>query len=274
MGIPSAYIASLVFAPLALFGCATGAEGGSGGSGPANCVPGIQQPCACPGGGEGHQTCSPTGTSFEPCICGGGETITTEPPTGDDSSTTAEPDTDPGPCGNGVEDPGECPDACPPDCGSGSESTTGIAGCETFFGLTAPEPSIWEEQGMLGFAAGTALCEALGADHVCIYGELATAEAAGELESVAAGTTMWIHRMTTVEVDGTLSNAGLGGRCVDWQYDTNHLADGEYLEVTADGIVFHLDADTFYDGQDGSHAAVGMLDCGSVTRTIPCCNAC
>lgn len=36
---------------------------------------------------------------------------------------------------------------------------------------------------------------------------------------------------------------------------------------------YELDADTFFDGIDTSHAAPGALPCGGITRSILCCTA-
>jgi len=51
------------------------------------------------------------------------------------------------------------------------------------------------------------------------------------------------------------------------------LADGEYVEFTADGPTFVLDPDTFYDGLDTSHADPADLPCAGILRAIVCCRA-
>ena len=69
------------------------------------------------------------------------------------------------------------------------------------------------------------------------------------------------------------TQAGVGGRCVDWTYQTNHIADGEFVEFPGGGAVtYNFDNDTFYDGVDTTHAQPGLLECGTQMRAILCCN--
>ncbi len=80
---------------------------------------------------------------------------------------------------------------------------------------------------------------------------------------------------------------GAGGRCNDWTYPTNHIADGEWFKVStndAGGVTvaggslsYHFDADTSYDGT-GAHVSsksettLGTSGgCGNATRSILCC---
>jgi len=55
---------------LALVGSVVAASACSG-DGSAECVPGRQEQCACPGGADGVQTCADDGQSFGTCDCGG-----------------------------------------------------------------------------------------------------------------------------------------------------------------------------------------------------------
>ncbi len=239
-------------------------------------MPGEQVVCACPGGDRGVQVCGPSGDVFEPCQCDTGPVPGTEGGTGSsgssgEASTSEVDETADGPiCGDGIADPNECPDACPSDCPSGG--STGQPICKSFVGLVEDQPSVWQEQGAVGFEAGQLKCAGIGADHVCDYVELAAAADNGELMTLTAGTTVWLHRTTPAMLEGVTYSADLGGRCVDWTYGTNHLSDGEYLEIGVDGPTFHLDSDPFYDGIDPSHAVPDELQCGDTLRSIPCCN--
>lgn len=118
------------------------------------------------------------------------------------------------------------------------------------------------------------MCQLFGADTFCDYEQLLLAESKGEFSQIPEGTTAWVHRTTTALVDGVSSLPGTGGRCVDWTYDSNHVADGEYVVFGAGGVpTYHLDSDTFYDGVDLSHTASGDLDCGGEVRALLCCSA-
>ncbi len=128
---------------------------------------------------------------------------------------------------------------------------------------------------MTGLEAGHLLCQGVGADHVCDYEELLVARTAGEFSTVAQGTTAWVHRTTSAMVNAQVSFPGSGGRCVDWIFNGNHIADGEYATFDQAGVItFHLDPDTVYDpGAPGQHTVAGDLECGGVMRSIFCCNA-
>ncbi len=61
-----------------------------------NCMPGSTQPCICPGGMSGEQTCAADGASFGSCECPGTDSASSttsgpDPTTGDADSTTAAP---------------------------------------------------------------------------------------------------------------------------------------------------------------------------------------
>ena len=142
----------------------------------------------------------------------------------------------------------------------------------------------WFFNGFLGTQAGDEMCQAAGYDHVCTFAQLQTANSLGETASLPDGT-IWVHRVAAaVKIDamgnldpaGTLTVAGAGGRCNDWTYPTNHLADGEYLEVLNGEQIWHLDHNTCYTGDPNDMCqGNGPADGGQchVRRAIPCCLA-
>ncbi len=75
----------------------------------ADCVPGAQVACACPGGVQGVQICKPDQT-FEPCVCP--TPAAAEPPPPAATSTAAPPETAPPPETTAAPQPG--PTAPPP----------------------------------------------------------------------------------------------------------------------------------------------------------------
>jgi hypothetical protein len=245
--------------------CSDGENSGDVGS----CAGGVAIVCACPGGGEGVQACTPEGEALGPCECGDDDASgETEP------AQTAEGDAT---CGDGVEDPGECPAACPQDCAATNDPSVGGVVVVASVPL---QPSRWQSGPFIGFEAGQDLCRRAAASMgvprplevtVCDYEQVLQAEAAGELAPLA-GTTAWVHRTTVAKIDGVKSAPGPGGRCADWTYSTNHLSDGEHMEIGAGGAAtYFLDNDTFYDGIDASHAQPGALECGTESRSILCC---
>ena len=282
----------LVVGTAMVAGCAGGEKTDQGGGG--SCTPGQSQACACPNGAMGAQSCALDGSSFLACECsepsGASQTGSGEDTAGDadvgGSDSASEGSGDPGGdttggpvCGDGVEDPGECDEAdpafCPDDCPPAAGSTSGdpCAGVPILAGSVAAVPSLWEHMGLVGYPAGNSMCQGIGGDHACDYEEILAADAAGELDGMAVGTTAWVHRTTVAMVNGAASNPGLGGRCVDWTYSTNHLSDGEFVEFTAAGPVFHLDNDTAYDGETSVHTQQDLPQCGNQTRAILCCAA-
>lgn len=261
--------------------------GGNGDTGGGDgCTPNETQTCACPGGGEGVQTCASDGRSFSACDCGstnnGGGGSTSSSNGGDGGGQTII-----GACGDGVEDQGECDTGsenyCPEDCGTGGSGGGGTtttsdtcAGQQIFAGLVANVGSAWgtdpNANGKTGYEAGVEICKTIAADHPCEYQEVLAAEAAGELAAIPQGTNAWIHRTTDATVGGVLSPPGAGGRCNNWVYTTNHISDGEYTTFDAAGVpTYHLDNDTFYDGVDTTHTIAGDLQCGGIMRAILCC---
>jgi cysteine-rich repeat protein len=257
----------------------------------------------------GAQTCNPQGTGFDPCKCGGsmstcGDGVVEGTEECDDGNTmngdscdsTCKNET----CGNETKDPGECgPEGtCPQDCGNcgnGMEDPgeCGMGGtcpmdCDpckdavTFAGL-APMASgpVWQFAGFTGIDAGNEMCKQIGADHICTHAELRKAEMhvdpmtmKNELASIAAGTSIWLHREDTdmVMVNNVMTAGGAGARCNDWKYETNHISDGEFCDLAANGVLnCSYDSDPVYDGLNpGVHVQAG-LNCGGVSRSITCC---
>ncbi|MBM4358210.1 MAG: DUF4215 domain-containing protein [Deltaproteobacteria bacterium] len=231
-------------------------------------------------------------------------------------------------CDDGInnETAGKCPKDCKNPSTSSTTSTTATVdpcmGKKIFNSVVsnATNPAMtgagisskWSYSGLEGLPAGTAMCEAVGADHVCTYEEVVKAEQAGELAALSPTMSYWLHRTTSVPnpvlnkactadnecaSPGTLPycdpvlkvcayKAGAGGRCNDWTYPTGHISDGEYFRVVNDakGIVkgsltYYIDGDTFYDGVSQDHLCnqsnkVGCAGgCASAgNRAILCCN--
>ena len=116
------------------------------------------------------------------------------------------------------------------------------------------------------------------------------AKAKGEFNdtNLPAGS-YWLHRVTEVvswtsrvNSANTIDNVppGPGGRCNDWTYPTDHISDGEYMDVVAGPTIeYFFDQDTAYsglaaDGHQGATADDGGV-CGAnnsgQTRGILCC---
>jgi len=221
-------------------------------------------------------------------------------------------------CGDGIIQMGEdCDDGknngefgskCPVDCKNPKMATASTMGCnqtKTFAAVVSnnQDPKImgngiaskWTYAGLEGLQAGTAMCQAVGADHVCTYQEVVKAEANGELANLP-DKPYWLHRTTTVPnvTKNIACNAdtdcaggtgapycdpvtkkcgwkpGAGGRCNDWTYPTDHISDGEWFEkvkanssttsVVIGSLAYHFDGDTYYSGQaadSGPHMCKG-----------------
>jgi len=202
----------------------------------STCEPGTTSACAC-GDATGEQICLVDGT-LTACDC----------PTEDspvDDSPPEESD-------------------LPPD-----PTFATLAG--TVSGRFATHPSA---MGALGLQAGHNACtyELGGPAHVCDYEELVVALERGELSDIPAGTTAWVQRTTVVTLDDITYPPGPGGRCNDWNLDSDHLADGEYASFDTQGVpTWHLDTETQYDGISTEWAQPGMLSCGS-PRSLLCCH--
>jgi hypothetical protein len=127
---------------------------------------------------------------------------------------------------------------------------------------------VWGYNAQIGLAAGKAMCQAVGADHVCTYADIQAADANGELANLPTNLTYWLHRtspvMDTVQGSKTCDPAkndannnghnpdcdgggitadtcepmakicvfrqGAGARCNDWTYATNHISNGEWFQ--------------------------------------------
>jgi cysteine-rich repeat protein len=311
-----------IWIPVALLGFAImgspacgGGDADSGDGLKNQCVPGQSVSCACAAGAEGVQTCGADGNSFSACDCavatsssssGGGACDHGVVTTCGDGAIGAGEECDDGNCidndgctnkctdpvcGDGIVQTGEdCDDAqsevdtCPDNCKIPKQDS--CVGKVIFTDFPAEiQKSQWVYAGEIGYKAGTKMCQALGADDVCDYGqlkEIVTNQAAHKpdidklLAKVPAGTSMsfWVNRMTPEMVNGVVYEPGPGGRCNDWAYETDHRADGEFLTITnTNGALtgeFTLDNDTVYDGTT-THATPGAMGCGSAKRYIPCC---
>lgn len=166
-------------------------------------------------------------------------------------------------------------DSCSSAVGITHEAIQGCACMMTpvYAGMVSGVVSQWganpQANGKTGYEAGVEICKTIGADHPCEYMEVKAAEAMGALVNVAQGTTAWLHRTTP---GPNAEPAGPGGRCNDWTYATNHIADGEYITFDVLGVpTYHIDNDTFYDGIDTTHQIQGDLQCGGEVRNIMCC---
>lgn len=232
-----------------LSACSVDAGGNNGTAGPT-CTPGTVIACGCPDGSTSTATCG-IEMFYGPCMCA----AATEPTSGGESGSSSTAD---------EQSSGE----------ASGDTTTTTSGCDgsIFAGKVDGVPSLWSDAGQTGLAAGAAMCAAIGGDHPCDYDEVRMAEEAGELEGMV-DFTAWIHRTTIELVDGVPSAPSPGGRCVDWTYDMDTLADGEWVDFTEDGLVYNLDPDTFYDGLDASHADPMALPCAGTNRAVLCCNA-
>jgi hypothetical protein len=160
--------------------------------------------------------------------------------------------------------------------------------------------SVWSYGGEIGVMAGTGMCQAIGADHVCTYKEVQEAAAKGELSSLPDGQRFWLHRVTEsvpkVGDPNQMSVPGPGGRCNDWTYPTDHISDGEYGiigtyptdpdsgenaggGVTQDGVTYYFDDDTAFTGLGGpagsGPGAGGVCGAGNSARRrwLLCCFA-
>jgi hypothetical protein len=237
---------------LGLFAITCSAE--SDGGPDSSCTPGMAYACNCADGSPGAASCNLDGTPGV-CVCTGGD------PTGTDatSATTAATSTS--------------DDACTTGCGDTTTAGSSEGGaCGPIVAGKVDNVAVpWSFSGQTGLSAGAAMCTSIGADHLCDYEEVLLADQAGELAGMV-NITAWIHRTTVESVEGVPSAPGPGGRCVDWSDGTGTLADGEWVEFAADGLVYHLDPDTFYDGLDGSHTDALAFPCMAVARSLLCCN--
>lgn len=197
---------------------------------------------------------------------------------------------------------------CGVECDAGEVCHSGVCEAPTIFAtLTEPTGSYWNFSGMQGIAAGNAICQSLGAHHVCEMAEILAADSSGELEGLPDGQAFWLHR-TTVSVPKLgsvgVSAPGPGGRCNDWTgSELDHIADGELGQIRPPfptpanaqrigNIDFYTDDDTRYTAvSTDNHQCEGALGpgepgtpgCGVHCRgpqwvppmvfPIPCCYA-
>lgn len=242
----------------AILGCLLGAlacsvQAGDDGPQGTACTPGAPVSCSCLDGALGTAVCQAGGV-VGPCTCGAAT---------DGSGASSS--------GSGSSGGSGCATSGCADSGTSSSSESGDCSATIYAGKFDGMPVPWVFQGEMGLAAGNAACASLGADHVCEYQEVRAAEAADELAGLV-NTFAWVHRETIEDVEAVPSAPGPGGRCVDWTDGTGMFADGEWLEFTAQGVVYHLDADTFYDGLDSSHTDAMSLPCANIMRSVLCCN--
>jgi hypothetical protein len=179
-------------------------------------------------------------------------------------------------------------------------------------GAGVPVP--WSYKGHVGAAAGKAMCQDVGADHVCTYAEILKAEAKGQLENLPVNLTYWLNRTTNVpdylQNGGTKTcnvaadcggadvcdpvttvcswAPGAGARCNDWLQASDALADGEWFarspDATGGGIKkgtlsFHFAKDAKYDGATApvcqDDKQIGCAGaCSTPLRAILCCFPC
>lgn len=239
-----------------LFVLACNAEPSSD-DGATSCVPGQALPCTCPDGASGASTCGFDGVAGV-CMCSGMTSAPTGDVTGEATATT--------------EDVSDTTAPCATDCSDETTASSADSGgaCPIFAGKVDAVVVPWSFSGQLGFPAGELMCDSIDADHVCEYAEVLAADQAGELAALGSFSA-WIHRTTVEAVDGVPSAPGIGGRCLDWSDAASMLADGEWADIAPDGVTYHLDADTFYDGLDPSHTDP-MLPCAATMRAVLCCN--
>jgi cysteine-rich repeat protein len=249
---------------------------GVGGGAPMGCVPGGSSTVLCGNGmiDSGEQcddgNCIPNDACSDKCL---------NPFCGDKIVQAGED------CDDGQNEVGDmCPDDCKqPDAGTDAET---CADKPIFYGLS-PSTTIgqWSAPGKLGYEAGTAICQSIGAFGVCDYEQLKEilnnpaahpADAMKLAATVPAGGSVpiWVHRTTPEMVNGMMSAPGPGGRCNDWVYPTGHVSNGEWLNLTVAGGnptgTFTLDPDTVYTGVQGDGHVQPGFSCGPM-RYIPCC---
>lgn len=141
-------------------------------------------------------------------------------------------------------------------------------------------PSVWSYSGFIGIQAGDAMCQAIGADHVCSYDEIELAKDKGELDTLyddldtgSGGVkSIWVNRLTSVIYDGNLLSPGAGARCNDWTDPGSPNGDGEFATIDADGnIAYTFDSNACYGS--GCYSGDISLQCGGKQRSVLCCMA-
>jgi hypothetical protein len=154
-------------------------------------------------------------------------------------------------------------------------------GQEVFLGVSPAQIGAFSGAGLFGLDAANALCQNMGANQMCDYVQweqlqnnpamypasitnLAAAIGVGNCQKI------WLQRTTAVGAN----LPGPGGRCNNWNYGTDHEADGEFIEVCnmAGTLTYNvtLDPDTIYQaGMNAPHQNPG-IPCNAM-RAIPCC---
>jgi hypothetical protein len=259
----------VLFTGIGIVACSTTSSAPSdAGSSAPPCTPGAQVSCACVGGAKGAQVCNADGHSFSMCQCAnvsGDSGTTGHRDAGHDAATEA------GGHSGGHVDSGHGSDTGvdaghPVDAGGTDAPVahdTGVdAGCTTqpifaSVGMTQMG-SNWAYKANVGLAAGNEMCQDQGADHVCDYDDLVLAASKGELSGLSSTDTAWLIRTHSVTVSatsptisvlgqpatvGTTYPIGKGSNCDDFNYSTDHLNDGEYVNFSTGGNTptFHFD---------------------------------
>jgi len=279
-------------------GAIIAACGSSGGDATGSCLPNVTQACLCVGGTMGVQACNSDGKSFGMCQCGAASGA------GGSTSSSASSSSGNGTGGNGCS----CNPSSELYCGAaqcstdaGADASTGAGGsCSSvvtyagkaigtdFDGGAAALDwgSNWTYGTSLpGLPSGNAACQALGADHVCDYDDLVLAATKGELTPLATTDTAWLYRVNPVTVTatsptievlgtpatvGTTYQVGMGSRCANWTYSTDHLNDGEYVsfEKGVNKPTYHFD-----DNPTVIQTTPKDIPCGhnGMPRAVLCC---
>jgi hypothetical protein len=169
-------------------------------------------------------------------------------------------------------------------------------------------PGSWAYKGFTGIQAGKALCQDVGADHVCGFREVLAAEAKGELAAIPMNHTYWLRRISSApdayhpntpckannechgSNDTELCNhaehrcawiSSADARCNDWtSIDDGY--DGEWFErydpssafaaggVHIGGLSYHFDANVAEACHDPTKLGCAG-PCAGVMRAILCC---
>ncbi len=166
-------------------------------------------------------------------------------------------------------------------------------------------------KGFVGALAAKALCQAIGADHVCSYDEVLKADGKSELKTLPANLSYWLYRTTlvpdyaknngmktcTIDADCPLGDScdpaskvcswqpGKLGRCSEWSDPNDNAADGEWFATLPDksgggvpkgSLSFHFfkDAAGVPPPVCQDEKIVGCAGPCSATRAILCCFPC
>jgi cysteine-rich repeat protein len=173
---------------------------------------------------------------------------------------------------------------------SSSSSSSGdpCAGKLIFAGFAAAQTGAFSYGGQIGLDAAAAACQAIGGFGMCDYDQWKQIETAPMMHpvdvmklgmTIPAGTCqgVWLQRTTvatTPNCPGGMAPFGPGGNCNNWNYETNHISDGEWVEIcnVAGTITFDykLDCDPVFDVNNPGPHQNQALTCVT-PRPIPCC---